>query len=85
VILSCLFYYKSKTLTHLRETLNFYKETIEYFTKDKQIIMLNALFDVWEHSSVYLRFLLEYLLNNNLLEHSVLVKYLTTERLNLYL
>jgi len=78
VFLSCLFSFKSKTLTHLRETLNFYKGALISLvnSKEKQIVMLKALFDVWENSSIYLRFSIDYLLNNAILDHTVLARFL---------
>jgi hypothetical protein len=83
VFLSCLFSFKSKTLTHLRETLNFYKEGIMSLvnTKEKQIVMLEALFDIWKNYSIYLRFSIEFLLNNAILDHTVLARYLIQKRI----
>lgn len=74
----CLFYTKSKTLSHLRESLTLYKDAISenINSKDKQYILLNALYEIWGHSTIYLKFCIEFLLNNNLVEHGVVVSYI---------
>lgn len=78
ILCSCLFYSKSKTLSHLRESLLFFRDAItkQITTPETQSILLNALFDVWGHSDTYLKFLIEFLLNQNLIDHLILVKFI---------
>lgn len=78
ILFSCLFYSKSKTLSHLRESLLFYKDAINHITvnQETQKVLLSALFDVWGHSTNFLKFLITFLLNNNIIDHLVLVKFI---------
>jgi hypothetical protein len=74
----CLFYTKSKTLSHLRESLSFYKDTVARLvnTKEKQILMLKALYQTWSHSTIYLKMIVEFLLNNRLVEYFLLIEFI---------
>lgn len=73
-----MFYSKSKTLSHLRESLLFFRDAFSHYINnvEKQNILLNALFDVWGHSDTYLKYLMEFLLNQNIIEHIVLIKFI---------
>jgi hypothetical protein len=76
--MSCLFYSKSKTLSHLRESLNFYMETISKLinTKEKQQLVLKALYQIWSHSSCYLKMIIEFLLNKCIIDYFVMIEFI---------
>jgi len=65
-------------LSHLRESLLFYRDAIAHYNtnSENQNTLLNALFDVWGHSDTYLKFLIEFLLNQNIIDHLILVKFI---------
>lgn len=84
VFTTCLLCTRSKTLSHLREAIYFYKETIRSIAsnEEKEFILLKGLFDTWEHSSIHLIFIIELLFNNHILSHITAIKYIFSEKLN---
>jgi hypothetical protein len=78
ILMSCLFSYKSKTLSHLRECLTRYKDVIRLNTntKEKQMKMLEALYEIWGHSNIYLKMVIEILFNNYILDYMYLVEFI---------
>jgi hypothetical protein len=74
----CLLYTKSKTLSHLRESLTFYKDTVLKLinNKEKQLLLLKALYQTWSHSTTYLKMIIEFLLNNRLVEYIILIEFI---------
>jgi hypothetical protein len=84
VLCSCLFYPKHITLSHLISGLNFYKNCLkkEISSQERQITLLNALFDIWFHSRTYFKFIVQFLLNNDIIDHLVLVRFLISAKLN---
>jgi hypothetical protein len=78
IFMSCLFTYKSKTLTHLKECLLKYKDAIRLNTntKEKQMKMLEALFNSWGHSNIHLQMIIEILFNNYILDYLYLVEFI---------
>lgn len=83
ILFSCLFYIKSKTLSHIRESLTFYREAFEKFiiSIDNQKTLLSALFDLWGNSFTYLKFISDILINQNCLDHTVFIDFIF-ERIN---
>lgn len=65
----------------------FYKDAINHYitNTDTQIILLNALFDVWGQSDTYLKFLIEFLLNQNFIDHLILIKFIFQKLKTIYL
>jgi hypothetical protein len=86
ILCSCLFHARSKTLSHLRETLNFYSDALKTLinSPDRQFMLLNALFDVWGNSPVYVKFILENLLNKTIIGHYELMTYIFHEKFSKY-
>lgn len=84
VFTTCLLCTRSKTLSHLREAIYFYKDTIRSMAsnEEKEFILLKGLFDTWEHSSIHLIFIIELLFNNHILSHMTAIKYIFSEKLN---
>jgi len=78
VFMSSIFYCKSKTLSHLRESITFYKDAISTIltTKDQQLLGLEALNDVWGHSCVYLSFIFDLILKFSFVDCMVAVKWI---------
>lgn len=78
ILFSCLFYSKSKTLTHLRESLIFYKNAFGRFitNQENQKILLKSLFEIWGNSFTYLKFLVEFLTNQNIIDHKNFVDFI---------
>ncbi len=56
----------------------FFRDSFSHYINniENQNILLNALFDVWGHSDTYLKFLIEFLLNQNIIEHVILIKFI---------
>lgn len=73
-----LFTYKSKTLSHLRECLNFYTQAfVSLVTNTKiQIQVLKCLFTCWGKSTAYMKLVLDFLLINNIVEYKTLLNFL---------
>ena len=78
IFMSCIFYCKSKTLSHLRESITLYKDAIanNLSSKDQQLIALEALLDVWGHSSVYFEFIFDLVLKFSFIDGLVGVKWI---------
>ena len=86
VFMSSLFYAKSKSLSHLRESIMFYKDAIISIVngKDQQYNALEALSDVWCHSSIYMCFLFDNLLKLSFVDYLVTTKWLFDKLLKEY-
>lgn len=78
IFMCCLFYTKSKTLSHLRESLNFYTDTVSKLinTKEKQQLVLKALYQIWSHSSCYLKMIIEFLLNKCIIDYFIMIEFI---------
>jgi len=78
IFMSSIFYCKSKTLSHLRESITLYKDAISTIltTKEQQFIGLEALIDVWGHSCVYLSFIFDLILKFSFVDCMVAVKWI---------
>ena len=77
VFMSCMFNCKSKTLSHLRESLTLYKEAILSILsgKDQQLVALEALTDIWGHCNVYFMFLFDLMLKSSFVDYLIGVKW----------
>ncbi len=84
LLCSCFFYARCKTLSHLRETLNFYSDALKTLinSQDRLFMLLNALFDVWGNSPIYIKFIIENLLNKSIFTNYELMTYLFHEKIS---
>ena len=84
--IQCILIHRSKTLSHLRETFALYADTIREMESsnrdEKEYILLNAIFNVWGHSTTHLLFIIELLYNKYLLGHLNVIKFIFGEKLN---
>lgn len=78
VFMSCIFFCKSKTLSHLRESITLYKDAISTIlsNKEQQLLGLEALHDVWGHSNVYFSFIFDLILKFSFVDCLVAVKWI---------
>jgi hypothetical protein len=78
VFMSCVFYCKSKTFSHLRESITLFKDAIamNLNSKDQQIIALEALSEVWGHHNVYFSFIFDLIMRFGFVDCLVAVKWI---------
>lgn len=78
MFMSCLFYSKSKTLSHLRESITYYKDAILTIlnTKEQQLIAMKAISDVWGHCNVYFTFIFDLMLKFSFIDCLVAVRWI---------
>ena len=76
--MSCMFYCKSKTLSHLRESLTFYKNAIVSIltTKDQKLVALEALRDIWGHFDVYFVFIFDLMLKYSFVDCFITIRWI---------
>jgi len=67
-----MFYSKSKTFTHLRESIFFYKDALlaNLSSKEKQMMCLNCLYNIWNNSNVYFKYVFELLIESSFIDYS---------------
>ena len=83
--ISAIIYNRSKTFSHLNRSILLYSEAIKEMSKnnkdEKERIIIKSIFDSYEHSTTHLLFLISQFLDNFLISHSNVIKFIFTEKL----
>ena len=83
--ISAIIYNRSKTFSHLNKSIILYSEAIKEMCKnnkdEKEKIIIKSIFDSYEHSTTHLLFLIGQFLDNFLISHSNVIKFIFTEKL----
>ena len=83
--ISAIIYNRSKTFSHLNKSIILYSEAIKEMCKnnkdEKEKIIIKSIFDSYEHSTTHLIFLIGQFLDNFLISHSNVIKFIFTEKL----
>ena len=83
--ISAIIYNRSKTFSHLNKSILLYSEVIKEMSKnnkdEKEKIIIKSIFDSYEHSTTHLIFLIGQFLDNFLISHSNVIKFIFTEKL----
>ena len=83
--ISAIIYSRSKTFSHLSKSIILYSNTIKEMSKnnkdEKEKIIIKSIFDSFENSTTHIFFLIGAFLDNLLISHSNVIKFIFTEKL----